>query len=247
MFRSMHYPRGLRLFMMVCITCSFASCVTDVRKIRLEELNKVVEISKGPCYGRCPVFTLTIYQDGIASYQGERFTDRVGLYVKRLDKEVFANLEKEFRDANLWQYQNVYKSRIADLQSVTLTYYEEGDIKAITGKEGRPQAVLKLEQTLDRIAAGADWILKEGPPPADLPEDAIPNELVVQLNSGVNAYAWTEKYAKQGMKVLKSLSTDGYHWLISFDASIVPPKDMIELVRKDSEAVGAEFNRKGAN
>jgi hypothetical protein len=132
MFRSMHYPRGLRLFMMVCITCSFASCVTDVRKIRLEELNKVVEISKGSCYGRCPVFTLTIYQDGIASYLGERFTDRMGLYVKRLDKEVFANLEKEFREANLWQYQNVYKSRIADLQSVTLTYYEEGDIKAIT-------------------------------------------------------------------------------------------------------------------
>lgn len=232
--------------MMVFITLAFASCVTDVRKIRLEELNKVVEISKGPCYGRCPVFTLTVYQDGIASYLGERNTDRMGLYVKRLDKEVFANLEKEFRDANLWQYQNVYKSRIADLQSVTLTYYEEGDIKSITGKEGRPQAVLKLEQTLDRIAAGADWVLKEGPP-SDLPEDAVPNELVVQLNNGVNAYAWTEKYTKQGMKVLRSLSNDGYHWLISYDVSVVPPKDMIELVRKDAVVVGAEFNRKGNN
>jgi len=231
---------------MVFIALSFASCVTDVRKIRLEELNKVVEISKGSCYGRCPVFTLTIYQDGIASYQGERFTDRIGLYVKRLDKDVFANLEKEFREANLWQYQNVYKSRIVDLQSVTLTYYEEGDIKSITGKEGRPQAVLKLEQTLDRIAASPDWIQKEGPP-SGLPEDAVPNELVVQLNNGVNAYAWTEKYTKQGMKVLRSLSTDGYHWLMSFDPSVVPPKDMIELVRKDSGVIGAEFNRKGNN
>ncbi len=219
---------------------SFSSCKLFQPNTNLGELNKVIEMSKGPCYGSCPVFTISVYEKGVVAYKGERHTEKLGLYIKVLKKGEYQKLVNAFAEANLWQYQDVYKSQIPDLQTVTLTYYEEGDIKTIVGKDGRPSVVLDLEQMLDEIAAQDGWEQKEKPT-YGLPEQVKPDEIIVQLIDNVDPNTWVRKYAKQEMKVVRSMQNDRF-WLVQFNKDIMPPREMIEFVRRDDYVISAQFN-----
>ena len=111
------------------------------------------------------------------------------------------------------------------------------------GKDGRPDAVMELEAMLDKIVDEEGWELKEKPA-SDLPDNVIPNELIVQISNTTDINVWSRKYAKQNMEVVKALSPNGHFWLVSFDDQIIPPKQMLEFVKNDPEVVSAEFNKK---
>ncbi len=242
----MHHKKHLLanpfLFVMFFLGIMILSdgCVLFKKNTNLGELAKVIEMSKGPCYGTCPVFTITVYEKGVVSFKGERHTDKPGLHVKLMKKADFQKLVNAFANANLWQYKDVYKSQVPDFQTVTLTYYEEGDIKTIVGKDGRPSAVLELEQMLDLLAAEDGWELKEKPT-YGLPEHVKPDEIIVQFIDNVDPNTWVRKYAKQEMKVIKPMQNDRF-WLIGFNKDIMPPREMIEFVRRDDYVMSAQFN-----
>jgi hypothetical protein len=226
--------------LLIVVILFFDSCSLFKPNTNLGELAKVIEMSKGPCYGTCPVFTITVYEKGVVAYKGERHSDKLGLYVKVLKKASYQKLVNAFAQANLWQYKDVYKSQVPDFQTVTLTYYEEGDIKTIVGKDGRPAAVLELEQMLDQLAAEDGWELKEKPT-YGLPENVKPDEIIVQFIDNVDPNTWVRKFAKQEMKVIKSMQNDRF-WVIGFNKDIMPPREMIEFVRRDDYVVSAQFN-----
>lgn len=219
------------------------SCSTSKNVTNLDNLDKVVEMKKGPCYGRCPVFTLTIYENGLASYQGERFTNKQGLYTKNISKSDVESLKTAFKKADFWNFDNVYKSKIPDLQTVTIVWHEEGDSKSVMGKDGRPAKVMELEDMLEGFANSDGWILQEKPQ-TDLPDGTIADELIVQLKQGVDIYSWATKYAKQDMRVLRNLTTNGSTWVVSFDNEAVESKQMLVFVQNDDEVINAQFNKK---
>lgn len=218
------------------------SCGIVPKNTNLNELAKVIEMSKGPCYGTCPIFTITVYDNGVVAYKGERFTTKNGLSIKILKKAEYESLLKAFKDTDLWKYKDVYRSQIPDLQTVTMTYYEEGDIKSIVGRDGRPEAVLRLEKLLDEIADVGEWKLIEKAS-YGLPPNVVPNELIIQLVDNVEPETWVRKYARQKMTVVKSLPNDHY-WIVKYNADIMPPREMLGFVRRDDFVLSAEFNKK---
>ncbi len=203
----------------------------------------IIEMSKSPCYGRCPVFTLTVYEKGIVSYRGERYTPRTGLWIKKLDKPTYQALLEAFRQANLWQFDNAYRGEYFDAPTVAITYYEEGDVKTITGKDGRPAQVLALEALLDDITLLDGW-KQISKPNHGLPENVIPNELIVQLVDGRDAVMWVRQYRRHEMQVVERITPAGNYWLVRYNAETTDPESMLAKVRDDAEVIGAEFNKK---
>lgn len=238
---ALKYP--IHLLGALLIVLGAFSCWSTKNGKNLESLTKVIEMEKGPCFGRCPVFKLTIYDNGLASYEGERFTDRLGTYVKNVPSNRYKQLLQAFKEANLWQYKDIYRGRVPDLQTVTITYHEGAESKSIKGKDGRPTVVMDLEELLDKIADEEGWELKDKPK-QDLPANVIPNELIVEISNGIDINVWSRKYAKQDMQVIKSLSSNKLFWLVSFNDQIVPPNQMLEFVKNDPDVVSAEFNKK---
>jgi len=220
----------------------FSSCSSLRRGVSFDKADKVLEMSKGPCFGSCPIFTITIYDNGWATYKGKLYTEKLGLHVKKVGKGRLEEIKRELRLANLWQYQNIYRSSLPDLQSVTINYFENGRTKSITGKEGRPTSVKKIEAFLDKMAATTGWTEKESPN-YNLPAGAIPNELIVKLRKNVNAEAFVLKYMKQNMQIVKRLSPTGDYWLFSFDEKKIRPDEMLSFVRRDREVLSVEFNK----
>ena len=108
-------PRTLGIFLALSFSFAFSTSCGSSIPAPQGKRDKVIEMSKGPCYGNCPVYTLTVFGNGLASYKGERNTDRLGTYVKKLDKAQMERLRREFKNANLWQYRDVYTGRIPDM------------------------------------------------------------------------------------------------------------------------------------
>ena len=233
--------RKLTLLLPILGLALQTGCLT-VKNTNLNELKKVVEMSKGPCFGQCPVFTLTVYDNGIAAYKGERFTDKKGLYIRDIGKPALEKLKSTLTGADLWKYPDAFKSQIPDLATVTLHYYEGDRTKTIIGKDGRPDDVMKIEEMLDDLANTGEWEQKEKPG-SDLPAGTIGNELIVQLDGNIDGNAWVRQYAKQEMRVLKKLDIPGNFWLFFFNEDIIPPNEMLKWVRQDPDVHSAEFNK----
>lgn len=211
--------------------------------VATDKLAPVIEMNKGACFGRCPVFALTIYSNGVASYRGERYTDRMGLYLKRLPKSEFQALLAAFKKADLWQYADVYRSQYPDLPAVSITYHEAERSKSILGKETRPEAVIELEGRLNLLANSEGWTLRSAPD-YQLPPDVIANQLVVELREDTDQQAWLRNYAKQDMKILKKVWPSNTKVIVSYSLKVIDPPSMLELVRQDTEVLSAEYNRR---
>ena len=39
-----------------------------------------IRLSRGACFGTCPIYEVTVAADGTANWNGERFVERVGRY-----------------------------------------------------------------------------------------------------------------------------------------------------------------------
>ena len=234
-------PRILGFLLMIFSATLLNSCGSTANA-DLSRLDTIIEMSKGPCYGRCPVFTLTVYENSIASYEGERYTDRLGTYVKKLEKGQMERLLGEFKRANVWQFRDSYRGRIPDMQSVTITYREGNKKKTITGKEIRPNAVKWLETQLDQLAQSEGWILKEAPQD-NVPDYLIPDQLLVELEGGSDPEEWAKKFAQADMLFERPLNDSGF-WIFSYNDELITPDQMLEQIRMDEEVISAEFNKR---
>jgi hypothetical protein len=236
----------LYVFLIALLPSCNLTSFRNLKEVDLSQLDKLVEMSKGPCYGRCPVYTLTIYDNGVMTYEGLRFTEREGLYIKKVADDELKALKMMLKDANLTQFRDAYRARLTDLQSVSISYYGNNSIKTIVGKDGRPEAVMNIQGELEKMADSEGWELKtrtkEG-----LPDYIVEDELRVSLNDGVDARAWARKYRKQGMQVVEIMSDRNNSWLMEFNATKNDPEEVLAIVQADLEVANAEFNRKSTN
>jgi hypothetical protein len=231
-----------QVIIILVLTTFISACLDTAKPLKVKDSQKIIEMSKGPCLGDCPVFDLVIYETGIATFNGKQYTDRQGLFMKNIGKEKVKQITNTCVAANLWQFQDIYKSNVPDLPTVTITYFEGKEKKTIAGKKERPIAILDIESMLEDVAFSTNWERVEDAP-SDLPPGAIPNELVVKLNRNVEGLAWSKRYIQQGMVLKKPLSADKTYWLITFDDKVIKPKEMAEMIRKDPDVFSVQFNQ----
>ncbi|MEL6720281.1 MAG: DUF6438 domain-containing protein [Bacteroidota bacterium] len=242
----------MRFIAILCLAISLSGCnllskfSMNLAETNLNDLDKLVEMSKGPCYGRCPVYDFVIYDNGIMTYEGKRFSEREGLYIKKMSESDLKELKAVLQAANLRQFRDAYRARVPDLQSVSITYYKDDYIKTIIGKDGRPEKVMEVQGELEKFADSDDWQLyaKQGD---DLPEYIAEDELRIVLNDDVDINAWVRKYRRQGMEVVRNMSKSNNLWLVSFNATKNDPREVLAIVQADLDVANAEFNRKATN
>ncbi len=115
----------------------------------------LASLQKTPCFGRCPVFEVRVYSDGKAVYNGQRFTDRKGIYEASVSKEALSALLEEVAALNPDALSEEYPRngrKIPDLPS-TIVYINTGTVeKKIANNHDAPQALLDFERYF------LDWI-----------------------------------------------------------------------------------------
>lgn len=225
-----------------CNTSKPAENNTNTATEDTTEARKVISFAKGACHGTCPIYEIIIFSDGKAIYEGIRFSKKMGIHTKTLDEAVINDLMNEAKNANLIQFPDKYESRIPDLPSSTLMYeYADGTSKTIFWREKADDVVKNLGRKIEKIANDPEgWTMDKN---QELPAGAISDQLIINLQQGIEAEAFAAKYKSNAMKVVEQVNSRGNYWLFSYDDTTIEPFMMLQNLNKDEEVVMAEFNK----
>jgi len=241
---------GLILFTISCKTTKKAgepeqeAVSTELLNENLSPDDLVFTLKKGGCYGTCPVYTLRIYNNKYAEFTGKKDTDKLGIHGKMISSATYKAVKKQFDESNFFEFQDVYESNIPDLPSATLAYQKDGKKKKVIGKRERPEALHKIQFTMEKIAEAKEgWQLVKSVEEmiADRPK-IDKSKIVVKIAKGSEMARWFSKMRQEhGMQLLESLSANNDTWLIKFNPKEYEPEKFLELLRMDPVVGSAEF------
>lgn len=197
------------------------------------------------CFGRCPVYNLSLYENGLLIYQGERFTDKPGTWYQLLGRSETENLISKLDALDFENYPTVFPSQIPDLAQRTVSYINSnGDRFQSAFKEQAPPELVVLADQMQEIGDTGEFTEYEGP--LDLfgeAPDLEPQEIIVELRPGVNPREWIVNYAKQNAQYLERLAPNSNYHLITTDPNLMSAEELIPFLREDPEVVSAQRNR----
>lgn len=126
-----------------------------------------VTLERGPCFGTCPVYRVSLSGDGTVEFVGTRFVSRVGTDTGRVTPSAVDSLVRALETAGYFAFADQYLpdtpacGRYAsDAPTVTITVHRAAGDKAVRHDHGcadAPAELGRLEQLIDSVAGTARW------------------------------------------------------------------------------------------
>jgi hypothetical protein len=194
----------------------------------------LVQLETTRCRGYCPAYTLLIYRNGAALYNGLYFVQKAGEHRFQLTPAELKRLEAAVQTANLWQYPNKIESQVADAPWSLITVYRDDRRQEVAGSVDRPQPLLDLENLMKDLAEAHGLPVREGVNP-DIPPAASRQSVVVLLKPEVNASDWLMQFSELRLQLLRRTGAQN-EWIVAFDPAQISSEALIDLF-KDMEGV----------
>jgi hypothetical protein len=111
----------------------------------------VVRIQRTACFGRCPIYTASIYRGGYVDYIGEKWVQREGHFESKISQEKIDRLIEEANKIEFENLDNVYDNlNVTDLPSTIITVRLENGPKIVVNRYQGPEVLRGFEQLLDQ-------------------------------------------------------------------------------------------------
>ena len=228
------------------LSCGSQKEVAKATLTQTEEVieNPIITLTKGACFGTCPVYTLSIMEGGKMIFEGLKNTTKLGTYSKQLTLEKMNELLSLFEQYKFMELQDFYESRVADLPAAAITYTKDGVTKKIVGKMERPQRVRDLEDKLAELAeSDENWILIKASDNLKPNEKVIKDQIIITTKGGPQLARWFDKMrVDHGIRIVKRLSASSGTWLVSYNTKEYSGEDMLKILRSDDFIRAAEYN-----
>jgi len=230
------------------VSCTFVACKSTKKVSNFSEKDLRFSMSKGVCFGSCPVYELKVYHGGYTTFLGERNTERIGLYDKTLAKDDYKKVIKAFEKLDFNSFPSEFKSNIPDLPLIKIGYHNGDEFRIVSGKEDRPEDLMQAQFLLEKIVDNKQWNFvksKEELNQNTKPEPSfIYNEVIIEPKKGLLIPKWLESQSKFGVRLVKKIAPTLNYYLIEYDTKKIDPKEFIKLLQKDTDIKSAEFNKK---
>ncbi|MEN9394955.1 MAG: hypothetical protein RL362_1176 [Bacteroidota bacterium] len=115
---------------------------------------------KTPCFGACPVFTLTIMMDGKAYLMGQKNMEYVGGFGAEWNTELMNALDEKMRALQFYNLPHVFDNpQVTDLPSTYIGYTKGNNLYTIKCRYQTPQNLKDLSSWLDAEMKKTKWNL----------------------------------------------------------------------------------------
>ncbi|NND95236.1 MAG: hypothetical protein HKN45_10245 [Flavobacteriales bacterium] len=116
------------------------------------------QFERRPCFGRCPVYKIMIFESGYTTYQGVNFVDYMGYYYTRLPQTEVALIYTRIAETDFFSLQDKYDNEnITDLPSMIFRANAMGQDKRIVARYEIPEVLIDLGKEIDRMFAETEW------------------------------------------------------------------------------------------
>lgn len=115
-------------------------------------------IVRGACFGRCPMYTLSINSNGQALYEGRSFTEYTGTYQKKFTPAEVAPLFAQAAELRIDTCKGNYEVMIPDLPGLDVKMTVNGREKELRNAGFGPRFLHNLGEDIDKaIKVDGSW------------------------------------------------------------------------------------------
>jgi len=121
----------------------------------------VIRLERGPCYGSCPVYGVTLYGDGTVRYDGKDHVRVRGSHTAVIDPDAVRSLVEEIERSGFFSLNDAYAQvGITDAPSALVYVAAVGRKKQVSHYPGdfkAPKALETLENRIDEVSGASRW------------------------------------------------------------------------------------------
>jgi hypothetical protein len=148
----------------------------------------VIRLERGPCYGTCPVYGVTLYGDGTVRYDGKDHVRVRGSQTAVIAPDAVRSLVEEIERSGFFSLNDAYTQvSITDAPSAVLYVGTDGkkkQVKHYLGDFKAPKILQVLENRVDELAGTGRWTAAAAPSTG---HTAAPKQLVAATTPGFSA------------------------------------------------------------
>ncbi len=124
---------------------------------------ETITLERQPCFGFCPVYTVTLHADGRVEYDGTQNVEATGAQTANVDPATVQALADQMTAAGYFDWEDEYAEMdVTDMATViTSITLSDGTTKRIRhyyGDDNAPAALTELEGQIDLAAGVAQWV-----------------------------------------------------------------------------------------
>lgn len=120
--------------------------------------NAVARIQRTPCFGRCPIYTITVYEDGSVIYEAEEFVQEKGAFYGKVEEDKIRKLMQRAEAINFFELNDEYDNEyVTDLPSTITTLRKDGELKQVINRYQGPEELHKFEKYFDQLFLDLNW------------------------------------------------------------------------------------------
>jgi ankyrin repeat protein len=121
-----------------------------------------ISMSRSPCFGTCPSYSVEIRSDGTILYRGSDFVAISGTHRSRVSLDAVHRLYDDFGKASFFCTFDEYKADITDNPEYVVEISYDGRTKRVVDYVGRaigmPKQISELEDAIDATAQTKKWV-----------------------------------------------------------------------------------------
>jgi hypothetical protein len=125
------------------------------------ESGTVITLERTACHGTCPIYTVTILEDGTVIYEGKNFVSITGQQTSEISPETAALMVEAFENAGYFDWEDAYDTQtVSDLPTIITSVTHDGTTQRIeryVGDTTAPLALPYLEQWIDEMTNTVLW------------------------------------------------------------------------------------------
>ncbi|GAB4145621.1 MAG: hypothetical protein OHK0017_05400 [Patescibacteria group bacterium] len=126
-----------------------------------DDLSSVeITIERQPCFGYCPVYSVTINGSGEVIYKGTANVKVTGEQKSQISKEEVKKLVEEFKKADYFNLKDEYTANVSDVPTTITSLKLNGKSKRIIDYYNAPESLKALESKIDETVNVQQWTKK---------------------------------------------------------------------------------------
>ncbi len=146
----------IRALVFLILVISLWSCKST--KVNSSNNNDIVfcTLERTPCFGRCPVYSIKIYESGLLLYKGQRNVQDTFCHSRQISKSELTSLKSAFAEVDFMAMKSSYpfeERAPVDLPSCIIFFKSNNQEKTVTDHHWKsPENLAFLERKIDSLA-----------------------------------------------------------------------------------------------
>ena len=117
-----------------------------------------ITLQRTACFGFCPVYSVTIRDDGTVAYEGHEHTKVQGAQTWKIDPSKVRALAKEMQDAGYFDLENEYRAMVTDHPTTYTSLTIGSRTKKVKNYVAGPPRLKEMEERIDQVAGTLKYV-----------------------------------------------------------------------------------------